>query len=100
MTVLIARLKQAAKWIGAIIMFSVLASIALFRKRRQDPLDRAIDRYDRQTAEASARAAVEIAVARTRRGEERERLLDILRDEDEERQVDRLIDEAKRLRGE
>ncbi len=104
MTVLLARAKQYAKWLLAVAALVAMAAWAIFRKRPQSvlkphPLDEALNRYERQTAVASARAAVEIASARTTLKTEQARLMDILRDQDEDRRNDRLIEEAKRLRG-
>jgi hypothetical protein len=113
LTILLARLKQAAKWLWASAallaagMAWVLIGWWLSRRRTNalapDPIDRAINRYDRVTAVAKARAAVEIAVARETNRQERARLLDVLRTQDyadEDEQIDRLIAEGKRLRGE
>jgi hypothetical protein len=111
MTILLARLKQAAKWLWASAallaagMAWVLIGWWLARRRtnaldRPDPIDRAINRYDRVTAVASAEAAVKIAIGRTTEHAERQRLIDVLRHTDGDEQIDRLIAEGKRLRGE
>ncbi len=105
MTIVIARIKQGGKWLLAVALLVGAAALAFFRFRKAvvhpaDPIDLALQRYERQTATATARAAVEIAVARTKSKAEQDRLMDILKDTDEERQIDRLIAEAARLKGE
>lgn len=105
MTVTWARIKLAGKWALAVALLVGAAFLAFFKKRRQsvihkDPVDAALAAYERTTAVASARYAVETTVARTKLKTEQARLLDILRDSDEDRRNDRLIEEARRLRGE
>ena len=105
MTVLLARLKIAAKWLLAIAGLIGTAALLYFRRKRPellglDPVDAALQKYERQTEVAGARYAVEVAVVRTRTAAEREQLLDILRDEDELRQTVRLIEAARKLKGE
>lgn len=105
MTVLVARLKQAAKWVLAISVLVAVAAVALLRKRRQsvlepDPVGLALEAYERKVAAGNARAAVEIAVVRTTSRAERARLIDVLNDTDEERGIDRLIAEAERIKAE
>jgi hypothetical protein len=104
MTVLLARAKKWAKWLAALAVLVGVAAVALFRKRKQsvlhpDHIDLALQEYERSTNEADARYVVEVAIARTTSRAERAQLLDILKEPDEVVQVQRLIEAAKRLRG-
>jgi hypothetical protein len=103
--IFLARLKQAAKWLVAISVLVVAAAWALTRKRRRsvlhpDPVDLALQAYERRTQIAGAQYTVEVAAVRERKGAKRDHLLEILRDEDEDRRNDRLIETAERLKGE
>ncbi|HKO84453.1 MAG TPA: hypothetical protein VJ140_07785 [Actinomycetota bacterium] len=105
MTPLLARLRQAARWTGAALVLLGVVTWAWLRRRASTrlvgaPIDEAVERYRRETAVASARAAVQIEAARTPLRIERAQLLDILRDDDEDRQAQRLIEAARRIRGE
>jgi hypothetical protein len=100
----LASLKRAAKWLVAIAVLVGAAAWALTRKRRRsvlhpDPVDLALQAYERRTQVAGAQYAVETAIARERKGAKRDHLLEILRDEDEDRRNDRLIETAERLKG-
>jgi hypothetical protein len=102
-TILLARLKQAAKYILAGLVFVGLAIAAVMRFRRREVMeertDLALDRWERTTEEASARAAVEIAVARARSDAERAALMDVLREADQgDQQLDKLIEVGRRIR--
>ncbi len=106
MTIVIARIKQGGKWLFAALAFVGVAIWAYFRIRRPalvhspDPIDLALQRWDRITRVADARYVVEVAAARTTLKVEQARLLDLLRNTDEDAQIDRLIAEAARLKGE
>jgi len=102
--IVLARLKQVGKWLVAISVLVVAAAWAFTRKRRQsvlhpDPVDLALQAYERRTQVAGAQYAVEVAVRRERKGAKRDHLIDILKDEDEDRRNDRMIEAAERLKG-
>jgi hypothetical protein len=108
MTILLARLKQAARWLWAgLVVFGGVLAVALgyllLRRRGLDVGD-AIDvrlmRHQREVDLANARAAVEIEAARAPSRQERAQLIEILKDTDEDRQAERLIAAARRIRGE
>jgi hypothetical protein len=102
--VALAGLKRAAKWLLAIAVLVGAAAWALTRKRRRsvlhpDPVDLALQAYERRTQVAGAQYTVETAAAREKKGAKRDYLLEVLRDEDEDRRNDRLIETAERLKG-
>lgn len=106
MTILLARLRQAARWFLA-SLGATITILAVYFLRRQQPrkvqdadIHRAIENARHARELASAKAAVEIAAARAVAGQERDELLAALAEEDEEVQARRLIAQAKRLRGE
>ncbi len=104
MTVILARLRQAATWVGVVLITGfALAAVYLGLRRRRPSgevqlLD-ALERSRRVRELASARAAVEIAATRAKADAERDELLDVLNDPDEVRQAERLIAMGKRLKG-
>jgi hypothetical protein len=103
--IFLAGLKRAAKWLLAISVLVAVAAVALLRKRRRsvlqpDPVDLALQAYERKTQLAGAQYTVETAVAREKKGAKRDHLIEILRDEDEDRRNERLIETAERLKGE
>lgn len=108
MTVLLARLRHAARWAwAALVAAGVVAGYLLagYRSRSSrrhgvTPLDDAVTRARQMREVAGARLAVEIAAARATAGAERDELLAALAEPDEEAQARRLIEQAKRLRGE
>jgi hypothetical protein len=113
MTILLARLKQAAKWAWALLAFAGAATfgVMLYRLKKRgnslgpapDPIDRALAKYTRTTDEATYRAAVEIAVRQEKDLQVRAELIDALRTgeyADEDAAIDRLIAVGKRVRGE
>lgn len=111
MAVVLARLKQSARWLWAaagLLGAGVAWVLWGWLRRRHpelaaaDPVDLALQRYDRTTAVANARAAVEIAVHREKDRQVRAELLDALRkdDPDEDAQIERLIKVAAKVRGE
>lgn len=110
MTVILARAKQAAKWAWAIAALTAVGvTWALWGWLRRprglgpaqvDPVDIALTRYDRRTAEATARAAVQIAAAQEKDHAVRAELLEVLALGDEDAAIDRLIAVGKRVRGE
>ena len=113
MTVLLARLKQAAKWAWALLAFAAAATfgVMLYRMRKQgnslsapDPIDRAIAKYTRTTDEATYRAAVEIAAGQEKDLAVQAELIDVLRKAktpgEEDAQIDKMIAVGKRVRGE
>lgn len=100
-----ARLRSAARWLLAGLVAAAGLVLVLFRPRRSppavpDPIDAEISRSRQQRLVADARAAVEIAAARAVEGKERDELLDVLRGADEDQQNERLIEQARKLRGE
>lgn len=109
MTVLTARVRQLGRWIwaGALVTGTVLvvAAAYVFGRRRDwdatsDELDRRLLGHQRKVDIANARAAVEIAAVRKTAGAERDELLAALAIEDGDPQIDRLIELARKVRGE
>jgi hypothetical protein len=107
-TILLARVKHAARWAWA-GLFAVLGIVGAFilytlSRRRSMDAGTAIDQHlevARHARElAGARMAVEIAAARKVAGKERDELLAALAEEDPDRQAERLIELARRERGE
>lgn len=103
MTTILARIKQAATWVGAVLLagFAMAAVYVGLRRRRPSgevQLVDALERSRRVRELASARAAVEIAATRAKAAAERDELVDVLNDPDEDRQAERLIALAKRLK--
>jgi hypothetical protein len=109
-TILLARLKQSARWLWAAAGLLaagcawVLVGWWLSRRRPElaaaDPVDLALQRYDRTTAVANARAAVEIAVHREKDRAVRAELMEALALGDEDEEIARLIAVGKKVRGE
>jgi hypothetical protein len=102
LTPLLARLRQAARWVWALLIpvGAALAYVFYVRRRipRAEPLDAAIARARRQVDIANAKAAVEIEAARTTNKAEQAELLEALRHADEDEQIDRLIEVGRRIR--
>lgn len=104
MTIILARIKLAAAWIGAVLVagFALTAVYLGLRRRRPSgevQLVDALERSRRTREVASARAAVEIAATRAKAAADRDELIDVLNDPDEDRQAERLIAMARRLEG-
>ena len=103
-TPILARLRQLATYLWALLVpIGVLAAYYLGRRPRQPgvtPVDDALTAARHQVAVANARAAVEIAAVREKNLEERAALFEVLRDADEDRRNERLIEAAKKIRGE
>lgn len=108
MTALLAHARHAARLVWAILLTSLaIAGVgltAIFLRRRTasrvyEVIDDTVSKAWRARELAQDRAAVQIAAARAVQGAERDELIDILKDQDEDRQAARLMEAAKRIRG-
>jgi len=105
--IFVARIKQAGRWayagllLGGGLVVAIVVLAVLRGKRRDraiDAIDEVVEKAWHKSHVATARAATEIAAVRAVAGDERDRLMAILADEDEERQAQRLLSEMKRAR--
>jgi hypothetical protein len=107
-TILLARLKHAARWAwaGLFAFVGIVGAVVLYglsRRRSVDAgtaIDQEIERARHARELAGARMAVEIAAARAVQGARRDELLAALGEKDEDVQAQRLIELARRERGE
>jgi hypothetical protein len=102
LTALLARLRQVARWVLALLI-PVGAWFAYRVARRKpalpvDPMQVAVAKSRRMVEEANARAAVQIAAGREQDRARQAWLLDALKETGEDEQIDRLIEVGRKIR--